>query len=38
VRYNFVGEADASKIDDIKDASNRKPWSIHEMLATSLRS
>jgi len=38
VRYDFVREASTSKIDDIKGASDGEPWSIREMLATSLKS
>jgi len=38
VRYNFVREADAWKIDDINGASDGEPWSIREMLATPLKS
>ena len=38
VRYDFVREAGTWKIDDIKGASDGEPWSIREMLATSLRS
>jgi hypothetical protein len=38
VRYDFVREAGNWKIDDIKGASDGEPWSIREMLATSLKS
>jgi len=38
VRYDFVREASTWKIDDIKGASDGEPWSIREMLATSLKS
>jgi hypothetical protein len=37
VRYDFVRETDNWKIDDIKGASDGVPWSIREMLATSLK-
>jgi hypothetical protein len=38
VRYDFVHEAGGWNIDDIKGASDGEPWSIREMLATSLKS
>ena len=38
VRYDFVREAGDWKTDDIKGASDGEPWSIREMLATSLKS
>ena len=38
VRYDFVYEAGGWKIDDIKGASDGEPWSIREMLTTSLKS
>jgi hypothetical protein len=37
VRYAFVRDGDAWKIDDIKGSSNREPWSIRDMLAASLK-
>jgi len=37
VRYDFVREAGAWKIDDIKSASDGEPWSIRDMLAASLK-
>jgi hypothetical protein len=37
VRYDFVREAGNWKIDDIMGASDGEPWSIREMLATSLK-
>ena len=38
VRYDFVREAGNWKIDDIKGASDGEPWSIRQMLVTSLKS
>jgi Protein of unknown function (DUF3828) len=38
VRYDLVREAGNWKIDDIKGASDGEPWSIREMLVTSLKS
>jgi hypothetical protein len=32
IRYEFVREANAWKIDDIKGASDGQPWSIRAML------
>ncbi len=37
VRYEFVRDAGQWKIDDIRGASDGEPWSIREMLATSLK-
>jgi hypothetical protein len=37
VRYDFVRDAGAWKIDDIKGASDGEPWSIRDMLAASLK-
>lgn len=38
IRYEFVREGGAWKIDDIKGASDGEPWSIRGMLADSLKS
>jgi hypothetical protein len=37
VRYDFVREGAQWKIDDIRGASDGKPWSIREMLSNSLK-
>ena len=37
LRYDFVREAGLWKIDDIRGASDREPWSIRDMLARSLK-
>ena len=37
VRYDFVREANAWKIDDIKGSSDGEPWSIRKMLTDSLK-
>ena len=37
VRYDFVRDTGAWKIDDIKGASDGEPWSIRDMLAASLK-
>jgi hypothetical protein len=37
IRYTFVREGSAWKIDDIKGASDGKPWSIRAMLSDSLK-
>ena len=37
IRYEFVREGAAWKIDDIKSASDGEPWSIRAMLAASLK-
>jgi hypothetical protein len=37
VRYDFVRDAGAWKIDDIKGASDGEPWSIRAMLTDSLK-
>jgi hypothetical protein len=37
VRYDFVREAGGWKIDDIKGKSDGEPWSIRDMLTTSLK-
>lgn len=38
IRYEFVREGGAWKIDDIKGASDGEPWSIRGMLTDSLKS
>ena len=37
VRYDFVRDGGQWKIDDIRGASDGEPWSIRQMLATSLK-
>jgi hypothetical protein len=37
IRYDFVRDGSAWKIDDIKGASDGEPWSIRAMLADSLK-
>ena len=37
MRYDFVREAGTWKINDIKGASDGEPWSIRQMLVTSLK-
>jgi hypothetical protein len=37
VRYDFVREANGWKIDDIKGKSDGEPWSIRDMLKSSLK-
>jgi hypothetical protein len=37
VRYDFVREGTGWKIDDIKGKSDGEPWSIRDMLTTSLK-
>jgi hypothetical protein len=37
VRYDFVREAGGWKIDDIKGKADGEPWSIRDMLTTSLK-
>jgi hypothetical protein len=37
VRYEFVRDAGAWKIDDIKGASDDEPWSIRGLLTGSLK-
>ena len=37
VRYDFVREAGEWKIDDIRGKSDGEPWSIRDMLTTSLK-
>jgi hypothetical protein len=37
VRYDFVREAGGWKIDDIRGKSDGEPWSIRDMLTTSLK-
>jgi hypothetical protein len=37
VRYEFVHEVSGWKIDDIKGKSDGEPWSIRDMLTTSLK-
>jgi Protein of unknown function (DUF3828) len=37
LRYDFVRDAGQWKIDDIRSASDGEPWSIREMLASSLK-
>src|SRR5215469_16553810 len=37
VRYDFVREGNAWKIDDIKGKSDGEPWSVRDMLTTSLK-
>lgn len=38
VRYDFVRDANQWKIDDIRGATDGKPWSIREMLKEALKS
>jgi hypothetical protein len=38
IRYDFVREADQWKVDDIKGATEGKPWSIRDMLKEHLKS
>ena len=38
IRYDFVRDGGEWKIDDISGASDGEPWSIHGMLADSLKS
>ncbi len=38
VRYDFVREANGWKIDDIRGKGDGEPWSIRDMLTTSLKS
>ena len=37
VRYAFVRDGDARKIDDIRGSSDGEPWSIRDVLAASLK-
>jgi hypothetical protein len=37
VRYDFVREVNAWKIDDIKGKADGEPWSVRDMLTTSLK-
>jgi Protein of unknown function (DUF3828) len=37
VRYDFVREANAWKIDDIKGKMDGEPWSVRDLLAASLK-
>ena len=37
IRYDFVREAGAWKIDDIKGAVDGGPWSVRALLAASLK-
>jgi hypothetical protein len=37
VRYDFVREANAWKIDDIKGKMDAEPWSVRDLLTASLK-